>query len=129
MMVDGVATQGWIDRSRPFFTSLSEALGRGQPSASSTITNAETISCRLRSLQEWMAHNPCPDRELVDRVLMLAARYGYVVLAGVQDWENLDSASKASMNTRLKELNCDLATLLSEVEQLGTGPGVHSSDG
>ena len=125
-MVDGVATLGWIDRSRPFFTSLSEALGREQSSA---ITSAEPISCALRSWLEWAAHNPCPDPEFFDRVLLLAARYGYVVLAGAQDWENLDSASKALMNTRLKELNRDLKTLMSEVEQLGTGPGVHSSDG
>ncbi len=72
-----------------------------------------------------MTHNPCPDWELGDRVLLLAARYGYVVLVGTPDWENLDSASKASM---LKELNCDLATLLSEFEQLGTDSGAHSVD-
>lgn len=75
-----------------------------------------------------MTHNPCPDWELGDRVLLLAARYGYVVLVGTPDWENLDSASKAFMNTRLKELSCALEALLSEVEQLGNGPGAHSVD-
>ncbi len=124
-MVDGLATQHWIDRSIPFSTSLSEALGRERSPASPTIENVETISRTLRSWQEWMTHNPCPDWELGDRVLLLAARYGYVVLVGTPDWENLDSASKASM---LKELNCDLATLLSEFEQLGTDSGAHSVD-
>lgn len=123
-MVDELAIQNWIHRSRPLFTSLSETLalnGRDERSSSSTIENAATISCTLQLLQEWITDNPCSDSELGDRILLLAARYRYVVLIG-------DSASKASTNRSLKELNYDLEALLSEVGRLGTDLGAHSGD-
>jgi hypothetical protein len=123
-MDDGSAIRLWLNRSRPFFASLSEAVGlNGQEHASApaTVENAEKISRSLRSLQEWLTDNPLPDSELNDRVQLLAARFGYAVLVGASDWDALNRATQVPLEEHLKELNHELVRLLSDIEQLETG--------
>ena len=74
----------------------------------------------LKSLQEWMVTNPCPDGMLGDQVHMIVARYGYRALAGAEDRMALDESQKAELNERRK-LGDDLVALLAEVEQVSNG--------
>jgi hypothetical protein len=110
--------QPWLEQSRQFFMPLSNA---------ETLTvDTETISGTLKSLQQWMVTNPCPDMMLGDRVNMIVARYGYLALVGAADRTALDEDQQAALNERLRKLVDDLVALIAEVEQFRTG---HSADG
>ena len=91
----------------------------------STADTAETINATLRSLQHWMATNPCPDRELSDRINLVAARYGYLELVDARDRRVLGDEHRAALNKRIRKLNNDLVMLIAEVEQFRTE---HSAD-
>lgn len=122
MMDDDTTTRVWLEQSKPYLVSLSEAIGLSDQHQvpTPTIEQAESIN---RTLRSWQAANPASNRELSDRLHLLAARYGYVVLVEAPDRAPHD-ATKVPLSEQLTELNRQLETLLSDVEQLSDRIGL-----
>jgi hypothetical protein len=115
---DEFTTRSWLVESKRFMLPLADAASArtsdmGSPKDDTT---SEEIRSTLRSMQQWISANPCPDRTVRTELEVVAGRYGYLALVLETGHHSLDKDELLALGNRLDAINIRLTTLIADVE-------------
>jgi hypothetical protein len=113
------AARSWLDESKRFVLPLADAASArtsdiGSPKGNTT---SEAIRSTLRSMQQWISANPCPDRTIRAQLDVVVGRYGFLALFLETDQQALDKDELLAFGDRLDAINSRLLALIADVER------------
>ena len=113
------AVRSWLDESKRFVLPLADAASVrtsdiGSPKGGTT---SEEIRSTLRSMQQWISANPCPNRTLCAQLEVVAGRYGFLALVLETDQQALDKDELLELGDRLDAINIRLLALIADAER------------
>jgi hypothetical protein len=113
--------RSWLSESKRYLLPLTDAASDdfrtrdiGSPKDDAA---AEEIGSPLRSMQQWISSNPCPDRSVRARLEVVAGHYGFLALVLETNHEALDKGELGALGDRLDATNITLRGLVADLEK------------
>ena len=128
---DESTIRSWLDESKRFILPLADAASTafhtcdiGGPKDRGTTVD---IRSTLKSMQQWISANPCPDRTVRAQLEVVAGRYGFLALTLEPNREGSGQGGltddQITLGDRIDAVNVTLLALIAEVEK-----GVEGND-
>jgi hypothetical protein len=104
----------WLEEVDPYVHSLTRAASAAASRIDPTDSDEEEtkaigeVRIAASALGQWVNANPCPDTQLGERFAVVAARFGFAILA---QQRQMDSVSRSATLDRLRNMYGDLREL------------------
>ena len=113
--------RSWLEESKRFILPFADAAGahfhsREFDSLTDDATTDEICST-LRSMQQSITANPCPDGTVRAQLEALAGRYGFLALVLETNHKALDKGELVALGDRLDATNLRLRALIADLER------------
>ena len=114
-------TRSWLEESKRFILPLADAANaefhRAQVDPQGDDAATEEIGSTLRSMQQWITSNPCPDRSVRAQLEVVAGRYGFLALALETNHEALGKGEVGALGDRLEATDITLRAVMADLER------------
>ena len=119
-MATETTMHSWLNESKrsllPLTEAASDELHRRDIGGPTDDAAAEEIGSTLRSIQDWISSNPCPDRSVHVQLEVVAGRYGFLALVLETNHEPLDKGELGALSDRLEATHITLRALVADLE-------------
>jgi hypothetical protein len=113
--------RSWVDESKGFLLPLADAASAQFHSREfGNLTDDATtdeIRSTLKSMQQSITANPCPDGTVRAQLEALAGRYGFLALVLETNHKALDKGELVALGDRLDATNLRLRALIADLER------------
>jgi hypothetical protein len=113
--------RSWLEESKRFILPLADAASAefhtrdiGSPKDDAT---TDDVRSTLRSMQQWISANPCPDLTVRAQLEVVAGRYGFLALVLESNHEALDKSELVALGDHLDATNLRLHAVIVHVER------------
>lgn len=119
-MATETTKRSWLNESKRYLLPLTDAVSdefhTREIGGQKDDAAAEEIGSTLRSMQQWISSNPCPDRSVRTRLEVVAGRYGFLALVLETKHEARDKGELGALGDRLDATNITLRALVADLE-------------
>jgi hypothetical protein len=113
--------RSWLKESKrlilPLSADASAALHAGDAGSQKDGASTEDVRSTLRSMQQWISANPCPDLTVRAQLEVVAGRYGFLALVLETNHETLDKSELVALGDHLDATNLRLHAVIVHVER------------